>query len=249
MKRRRSLHVLNFLGSALLLAMGMPAVGCSTAPSVAPAAHECSGPRQGDPHEHDATAHHPFDEVQKWVGVFDDPGRDEWQKPQEMVRALGLEPGQSVADLGAGTGYFSRYLARAVGSSGRVYAIDTEPKMVKHLARRARKEGTPQVRAVLARPDDPALPADGVDLVLIVDTFHHIDDRVHYLERLARRLKPGGRVAVVDFEKRPLPVGPPPEHKLAREGVIQEFKQAGYELREAPGLLPYQYFLIFAPGR
>lgn len=246
---RRSLGILSLLGSALLLAVGLPAPACSTAQSVAPATHGHPGPRQEDAHPHEATAHHPFDDVRKWVGIFDDPGRDEWQKPQEMVRALGLEPGQSVADLGAGTGYFSRYLARAVGHSGRVYAVDTEPKMVKHLARRARKEGTPQVRALLARPDDPALPADGVDLVLIVDTFHHIDDRVRYLEKLARRLKPGGRVAVVDFEKRPLPVGPPLEHKLARESVIQEFEEAGYELREAPELLPYQYFLIFAPGR
>ena len=199
-------------------------------------------------HSHDATSRHPFDDVEKWVEIFDDPERAEWQKPAEVVAALGLKPGQHVADLGAGTGYFSRFLAEAVGLHGRVYAVDTESEMVEHLAERAERERTPQVKAVLAQLDDPELPEEGVDLVLVVDTYHHLDDRVRYLERLAERLRPAGGVAIIDFQKRELPIGPPPEHKLAREIVIEEFEEAGYRLREEPDLLPYQYFLIFELG-
>jgi ubiquinone/menaquinone biosynthesis C-methylase UbiE len=202
-----------------------------------------------DPHTHDATARHPFDDIKKWVGVFDDPGRDKWQKPEQVVRALGLKPGQRVADIGAGTGYFNRHLARAVGRGGKVYAIDIEPQMVEHMIQRAERENTPQVEPILGAPGDPRLPTDGVDLVLIVDTYHHIDSRVRYLKRLAHRLRQGGRVAIVDFEKRELPVGPPLEHKLARDEVVAEFVEAGYSLREEPGGLPYQYFLVFGPGR
>ena len=210
-----------------------------------PARAEDGGPE--DPHRHDATARHPFDEVDKWVRIFDDPGRDEWQKPQQVVRALGIEKGQSVAEIGAGTGYFSRHLAQAVGEEGKVYAIDTEPKMVEYMKGRAERDRTPQVLPVLGAPDDPRLPEAGADLVLLVDTYHHIDDRVRYLQRLAGRLRRGGRVAVIDFEKRPLPVGPPLEHKLERGQVREEFAEAGYALVEEPGFLPYQYFLIFVP--
>jgi ubiquinone/menaquinone biosynthesis C-methylase UbiE len=202
-----------------------------------------------DPHTHDATARHPFDDIKKWVGVFDDPGRDEWQKPEHVVQALGLKPGQRVADIGAGTGYFNRHLARAVGRKGKVYAIDIEPQMVEHMRERAEREETPQVEAILGAPDDPRLPEGGVDLVLIVDTYHHVDSRVRYLRRLASRLRPGGRVAIVDFEKRELPVGPPLEHKLSRDEVVGEFVEAGYSLSSEPGGLPYQYFLLFEPAR
>jgi ubiquinone/menaquinone biosynthesis C-methylase UbiE len=202
-----------------------------------------------DPHSHNATARHPFDDLQKWIGVFDDPGRDEWQKPEQVVRALELKPGQCVADIGAGTGYFNRHLARAVGRTGKVYAIDIELQMVEYMRQRAEREKTPQVEAVMGAPDDPRLPEGGVDLVLIVDTYHHIDGRVKYLRRLARRLRPGGRVAIVDFEKRELPVGPPLDHKLSRDEVVEEFMEAGYSLRDEPGGLPYQYFLVFEPRR
>jgi ubiquinone/menaquinone biosynthesis C-methylase UbiE len=154
-----------------------------------------------------------------------------------------------VADVGAGTGYFNAYLARAVGPRGLVVAIDTEPKMVEHMTRRAEREKTPQVRAALGEKGDPGLPEEGVDLVLMVDTYHHIDDRVRYLRRLARRLRPGGRLAIIDFQKRPLPVGPPLEHKLAREEVVSELREASFRLLDEPRFLPYQYFLIFAPER
>ncbi len=198
------------------------------------------------PTSHDATAHEPFTDVGKWVRIFDDPARDSWQKPDEVAAALALKPGAIVADLGAGTGYFERSLAKVVSPGGIVLAIDTEPKLVEHLRDRARKEGLAGVVPVLAAPDDPFLPKGRVDAVLIVDTYHHIDDRLRYFTRLRETLAEGGRVAVVDFHKKPLPVGPPLEHKLAREFVVGEMQHAGYVLAGEKTFLPYQYFLLFA---
>jgi ubiquinone/menaquinone biosynthesis C-methylase UbiE len=195
--------------------------------------------------QHDATAHHSFADVEHWTTVFDDPKRDEWQKPAELVRALRLAPGMRVADLGAGTGYFSRYLSEAVGQRGTVFAVDPEPNLVVHLRERAEQEHTANVVPILASLDNPRLPANGVEVVLIVDTLHHIDDRVNYLRRLKHFLTTTGRIAIVDFKKEPLPVGPPPEHKLARELVLEELAAAGYRLVAEPAVLPYQYFLIF----
>jgi ubiquinone/menaquinone biosynthesis C-methylase UbiE len=200
------------------------------------------------PNPHDATAHHPFTDVDKWTKLFDDPKRDEWQKPQETVAGLGLKPGQIVADLGAGTGYFERHLSRAVAPGGIVLAIDSEPEMVQHLGRRALKEQTPNVVPVLALPDEPFLPPGRVDCVLIVDTYHHIDDRLNYFRRMKGALAPGGRVAIIDFHKRELPVGPPLQHKLARDFVLDEMTQAGWSLAGEKTFLPYHYFLIFQPA-
>jgi ubiquinone/menaquinone biosynthesis C-methylase UbiE len=192
-----------------------------------------------------ATSHRRFDDPAYWSTVFDDPARAAWQKPEQLVAALGLRPGQCVADLGAGTGYFSRLLSTAVGPTGTVLAVDPEPNLVAYLRDRAEREGAANLTPVLASLDNPRLPAGLVDLVLIVDTYHHIDDRIAYLRRLQRALQPSGRVAVVDWQKRPLPVGPEMEHKLAREQVMDEMTAAGYRLAEEPAILPYQYFLIF----
>jgi ubiquinone/menaquinone biosynthesis C-methylase UbiE len=217
-------------------------LGCA---SVAPVASSADAPA---PHgAHDATARHSFEDVAHWVSVFDDPARDAWQKPAAVVAALQLRPGMRVADLGAGTGYFSRYLAAAVGETGTVFAVDTEVNLVAHLRARAEQEHTANVVPVLASAANPRLPASGVDVVLIVDTVHHLDDRINYLRRLRRVLKPGGRVVIVDFKKQPdIPVGPPLEHKLARGQIVEEFTSAGYRLVGEPDILPYQYFLIFS---
>jgi ubiquinone/menaquinone biosynthesis C-methylase UbiE len=198
--------------------------------------------RAGD---HDATAHESFADIEHWTKVFDDPGRAAWQKPEEIVRALGLRAGMTVADVGAGTGYFSRFLSAAVGPDGTVFAVDPEPKMVERLRARAEAERTANVVPVLASRDDPRLPAGAVDVILLVDTYHHVDDRVAYFTRLRRALRPAGRIAVVDWQKRELPVGPPLDHKLARDVVVDEMTAAGYALGSEPDFLPYQYFLIF----
>ena len=198
------------------------------------------------PPSDDATSHHDFADVAYWSSVFDDPARDTWQKPGELVAALGLERGDVVADLGAGTGYLSRRLAAAVGPEGTVLAVETEPNLVAHLRARAEGEHTPNVVPVLASPGDPRLPVGLVDLILVVDTYHHLDDRRTYLRALRRFLRPSGRVAIVDWQKRELPVGPPMDHKLAREQVLEEMRASGYRLAAEHTVLPYQYFLVFA---
>jgi ubiquinone/menaquinone biosynthesis C-methylase UbiE len=196
-----------------------------------------------------ATVTHGFGDVEHWVSVFDDPSRAEWQKPSQVVQALALAPGMRVADLGAGTGYFSRYLSNAVGPTGTIFAVDTEPKLVEHLRQRAELEKTANLVPVLASPDNPRLPVGMVDLVLLVDTYHHLDQRLDYLRRLATVLSPRGRIAIVDWKKQEAPVGPRDlEHKLARDQVVGEMKDAGYRLGKEYEFLPYQYFLVFEPS-
>ena len=134
-----------------------------------------------------------------------------------------------------------------MGSGGVVWAVDVEPGLVEHVASRAESEGLPWIRPVLAAADDPALPEGEVDLVLVVNTWHHIDDRLDYLGRLARALAPGGRVAVVDYRAGDLPVGPRAGHKISRHHVLGEFTEAGWLPVGELETLPYQYVLVFEP--
>lgn len=187
---------------------------------------------------------HPFSGAERWARVFDDLGRDHWQKPQEVIAALGLAPDASVADIGAGTGYFSARLAQAL-PKGRVYAVDIEPDMVRYLRERAEREKLPNVEVVLAQPEDPKLPAK-VDRVLIVDTYHHIEEREKYFARLIGMLKPGGEVVIIDFTKES-PVGPPVATRIAAQQVTAEMQRAGYALVKTHDFLPHQYFLVFRP--
>ena len=193
------------------------------------------------PHTHQ----HSFKDAEKWSHVFDDPQRDAWQKPHQVIQALALAPDASVADLGAGTGYFSARLANML-PGGRIYAADIEPDMVRYLDARARREGLANLVGVQSAPDDPRLP-EKVDLVLLVDVYHHIEDRTRYFERLRGSLRPGGRVAIVDF-RLDAPEGPPRAARVAPETVKAEMKSAGYSLTGEHGFLPRQYFLVFQPA-
>ena len=190
---------------------------------------------------------HSFADVERWVRIFDSEDRDEWQMPVRVVEALRIGPGSVVADLGAGTGYFTVHLARAVSPGGRVLAIDTEPNLVDYLGKRAEHEGVEGVEPVLADPDDPRIPPGAALRVLVVNTYHHIGGRVDYLRRLQASLAEDGQVVVIDYYKKPLPVGPPLEQKLSRDDVVAEFQAAGYRLASEETFLPYQYFLSFAP--
>ena len=146
------------------------------------------------PHTHQ----HSFGDAEKWAHVFDDPERDAWQKPHEVIQALALKPDAVVADLGAGTGYFSVRLAHML-PKGTVYAVDVEPDMVKYLGERAKREGLSNLKPVAGKRVTMRACPQKVDLVLLVDVYHHIDDRERYFRKLAGSLKPGGRVAVIDF--------------------------------------------------
>jgi ubiquinone/menaquinone biosynthesis C-methylase UbiE len=180
-----------------------------------------------------------------YIASLEDPARDGYQKPDEVLKALDLRRGEVVADIGSGSGYFTVRFARAVGETGRVYAVDVSPDMIRHLNRRLRDAGVRNVVPVLAEPDDPLLPDSSVDRFVVVNTWHHIEDRPAYLARLKRMLKPGGQVVHIDFDKRELPVGPPPAMKIAREELVKEMEAAGFRLAAEHALLPYQYFLVF----
>jgi cyclopropane fatty-acyl-phospholipid synthase-like methyltransferase len=193
------------------------------------------------PHTHD----HSFGGAQEWAKVFDDPERDNWQKPHQVIQALALKPDAVIADIGSGTGYFSMRFAHMV-PNGKVYGVDTEPDMVKYLAERAKREGLPNVTAIAAAPGDPKLP-ETVDLVVLVDVFHHINGRERYFEKLRASLKPGGRVAIIDFRMNS-PDGPPKAARIAPQQVKAEMKRAGYALDREHGFLPKQYFLVFRPA-
>jgi len=192
------------------------------------------------------THEHSFGDAQKWSQVFDDPKRDAWQKPHEVIQALALKPDAVIADIGAGTGYFSMRFAHMV-PKGRVYGVDTEPDMVKHLAERAKREGLANVTAVAGAPDTPRLP-EKADVIVLVDVYHHVGDRERYFRKLQDSLKVGGRVAIIDF-RRDSPVGPPKSARMLPEQVITEMKRAGYALAKEHTFLPNQYFLVFQPGK
>jgi ubiquinone/menaquinone biosynthesis C-methylase UbiE len=177
--------------------------------------------------------------------MLDDPKRDEYQKPHEVITALKLKEGEVIADIGAGSGYCSFRLARHVGEAGRVYAVDVSPEMVVHLNRRIRDLKAKNVVSLLAAPDDPLLADGSIDRFFICDTWHHVDHHDRYLALLKKMLKPGGEVVMVDFKKAETPVGPPPEMRIARDDLVKEMDANGFRLETEHTFLPYQYFLIF----
>ena len=181
--------------------------------------------------------HHPPSSAE-YAKVLEDPSRDEWQKPHEVVMALELKATDVVADIGAGTGYFAR---RFANHASKVYAVDIDKELLAVI----QKDAPPNVTIVLASPDDPRLPAQSADLIFICDVLHHIQNRTAYYPKLVKALKPGGRVVVIDFYKKDLPVGPPPSMKLSDEEVISELRSAGFALAKRHDFLPYQYYLVF----
>ena len=193
------------------------------------------------PHGHQPM-HQRFDDAERWAKVFDDPERDAWQKPDDVIRALRLAPDAAVADICSGTGYFAVRLARAV-PAGRVFGADLEPDMVRYLNERAAREKLPNLTSHVAAAHDPRIQAP-VDLALMVNTYHHVAQREKYFSGLRSSLKPRGRVAIIDF-KPESPVGPPARHRVPAGAVIEEMTRAGYALETSPDVLPYQYLLVF----
>jgi len=200
--------------------------------------HGGHGGRHGNP-----------EDLASYIAKMEDPERNQWQKRSEVLRALGLQKGQTVCDIGAGPGYFSIPIARAVGKQGHVFAVDVEPEVLDALRARIRRAKVRNVTPILALPDDPLLAPAACDVILIVDTYHHFPDGVAYLKSLRRRLAPKGRIVNIDFHRRQMPVGPPLSHKVARKDFLKDAKAAGLELVEEPTFLPYQYFLILRPSR
>ncbi len=181
-----------------------------------------------------------------YIKALEDPARDAYQKPHEVMQALAVREGEVIADIGAGSGYFSLRLARHVGASGHVYAVDVSPDMTRHLNGRIRDARLTNISTILAEPDDPLLPQT-VNRFLIVDVWHHIADQAGYLAKMTALLNEGGEVIMIDFHKRELPVGPPVDMKIAREDLVRQMEAHGLALKQEHTFLPYQYFLVFTP--
>lgn len=188
---------------------------------------------------------HPPKNLKEYISDLEDPSRNQWQQPEKVMKALEIRPGRTIADVGSGPGYFTLRFARAVGPKGKVFAVDISPGMLAYLRRQARAAHLRNIHTILAKPHNPELAPASVDMIFICDTLHHISNRVQYFPRLFRALKPGGRLVIVDFYKRKLPLGPPVHMKIAKPEMIREVEEAGFQLVRQFGFLEYQYFLVF----
>lgn len=198
-------------------------IGCGGASTPTPA-HE---PKHD--HAHHGAMPHRFENAEAWAKKFDDPARDAWQEPDRVIASLALDPKMTVADVGAGTGYFTVRLAPLVAE---VVATDVEDDMIRYLQERARREGLANIRAVKTPHDDPALAANGFDRILVVDVWHHLGDRRAYAAKLAAALEPDGFIAIVDF-KLDAKRGPPPKHRISPEALIADLEAGGLEAKVA----------------
>ena len=180
-----------------------------------------------------------------YIAMLDDPARDAYQKPHEVITALNLKPNEVVADIGAGSGYFTFRLAHHVGDAGRVYAVDVNPDMIVHLNRRIRDLQVKNVVSILSAPDDPLLADASIDRFFICDTWHHIENHASYLALMKKMLKPGGQVVMIDFKKAETPVGPPMDMRISRDDLLREMEVNGFRLAAEHTFLPHQYFLVF----
>ena len=186
----------------------------------------------------------PFAEVEKYIAFLDRPDRAAWQKPDEVVAALGLQGDETIFDLGAGSGYFSFKLARAV-PRGKVVAADLEPEMIRHIHHKAMVEGVTNLTPVIIRVDDPQVPSDA-DYVFVCDVLHHVQNRAGWLKKAVSEMKPGARFVLIEFKEGKLPEGPPESVKLSRKQLLELMGQAGLVVEaEKADVLPYQVFLVF----
>lgn len=210
-------------------------------------AHQTTAPDggHGAAMQHDKMMDHMerrFDKPEEWAKNFDDPKRDAWQMPDRIIEALALQPNQSIADIGAGTGYFTTRLAKSKAAPS-VVAVDIEASMVDYIKARAAKEGLKNVTAVQGSATSPNLPAP-MDVIMVVDTYHHIGGRDAYFRALHKSLTPGGRLVIIDWRKGG-PMGPPDHFRFPPEHIRMELGKAGYEQVAEHTFLPNQIFLVF----
>lgn len=185
--------------------------------------------------------------IERW----NQPERDRWQQPARVIQALGIAPGSTVADVGAGSGYFTFELARAVGPTGRVFAVDIDEPLLGYLKDRVRLRRAANITVVRGEASHPGLAEASADLLFICDVLHHVHafgDLTAYLRAAARTLRPGGRLAVIDYRKVESKDGPPLRHRIAKEDLVRIAREAGLAVAQDHDFLERQYFVIFRPG-
>jgi DNA-binding IscR family transcriptional regulator/ubiquinone/menaquinone biosynthesis C-methylase UbiE len=213
--------------------------------TLAEMSHHIPHSQTGNEHHGHDGHHNVFKGIDRWLKALDGPEREKSQRPHEVIAALGLQPNDVVADIGAGTGYFALRIAEAYPQV-KVIAADSEQEMIDYLQSQSEERNLANLELVLIDPARPELPIQA-NLALLVNTLHHISDRVAYLKRLNKSMAPGSRIAVIDYTIE-APEGPPADHRIPAEVVLDELKQAGYALESDWNILPSQYFLIFKQG-
>ena len=176
------------------------------------------------------------------LSIFESPGRDDRLQIQRVMDVLGIVPGKSVADIGAGSGWFTVRAAKRIGGTGTVYAVDINPEAQRHIADRARNEKLSNVKTILSTPDDPRLPADSIDAVLLLKTYHEVARPVTLLRNLHAALHPQAKIGIIDRN------GNGEDHGIEKEVVIREAKEAGYQLTDQYDFVKgdkMDYFLVF----
>lgn len=179
-----------------------------------------------------------------YIASLEEPGRAEWQKPDEVIKALRLGQRETLCDVGSGPGYFALRAARRLEASGWVFAEDVEASMIDALRDRVSQARLSNVTPILGLLEDPLLPKATCDVILVVNTYHLFSNGPAFLRRLAKSLKPGGRLAIIDFHKRETPQGPTLARRVARGAFLSDARRASFQLASEETFLPYQYFLI-----
>lgn len=200
----------------------------------------------------DQQSHRRPDDIKQYLEHLDRAERDQYQQPVQVIEALRLKPGMAIADLGSGSGYFTRRFVEAVTDIGMVYAVDVEPEMLAYVKESIVHMHVPySAEFILARPDSPKLPYESVDLIFVCNTIHHLDERATYFRNIRSSLKPGGRISIIDFypDERSGDLGFPKHHLVARDTIVKEMTDAGYRLDREHTFLPKQYFLEFTPAQ
>jgi ubiquinone/menaquinone biosynthesis C-methylase UbiE len=216
---------------------------------LAPAALTCAGSAQTSG-SHPVTGRR-FADVMSHRGApwLDRAERDREEHTTRAVELLGVTPGMVVADFGAGSGYYTERLAKKVGPTGRVLAVDIQPEMLELLGARMTRLGLTNVELIRNTPDDTGLPAGAVDLVLMVDVYHELSQPQLVLRRMKAALSPTGRIAILEFRKEDPDVPIRLEHKMSVADATAEFGAEGYRLVRRVDALPWQHLLFFAPQR
>jgi predicted methyltransferase len=178
------------------------------------------------------------------LSIFDSPGRDQRLQVNRVMDVLGISLGKTVADIGAGSGWFTVRAARRVGDAGRVYAVDINPEAIRYIDERAQKEQFANVKTILSQPDNPMLPAGFVDAVLLLKTYHEVARPIVLMRNLRPALRPGAKVGIIDRN------GNGQDHGVNRDVVLREVGEAGYKLLAQYDFVKgdkMDYFLVFTP--
>lgn len=213
-----------------------------TAKSEKEHAHHKHGHKKGNKHRHgDANEHMHQSSVEDLIQRFESPERDEYQQPEKVIQYLGDLNGKSMMDIGAGSGYFSVKLAE---KGAHVIAADVDEEFQNYLKERIEKNKLENIELRKIEYDSPMLADQEVDIVFMVNVYHHIENRKDYFTKVKTGTKETGELVIVDFFKKEAPIGPPVDHKISKEQVIEELKEAGYSSFETEvDLLPYQYII------